>query len=496
MTNYLPQSDVQFEIVVEEHKFQNLFFAELYLDAFANTLRETFGAGMHNNFFELNGDYMHWVVDVASYEKMAKHFMQFLLKKPEFIRQANSNLFAAIINLNSFSQVLHSTSFSTKTNAELLAYYEKQRELTKETLRWGLFAPMIEVREPLYTDFLTQLLNNKNNSLTQKTSVAEAVAVLCTFEGETIAKKEQYELLQLAIKVKSIQNISKYETELKKHADQFGWLSYNYSGPGWNVEDYRKMLISILNENPQTKLKQLKESQRTIIEKRKFFEDKFNLTEKEKQFFAIARDFMKAKALRREALSFTGYAGETLCREIAKRFALSLLQVRLMTFKELTAMLNGHEVDLQEINARAKRLLFGFFEDGKQIVLVTGKNVDLFTSRIMQDEVDSALKQLTGKCACVGTAIGKVVIVNSSSDMAKMQKGDVLVSIATSPDLVPAMRLASAIITDSGGLTSHAAIVSREMHIPCVIGTKIATKLLKDGETVSVDATNGIVTRR
>lgn len=74
-----------------------------------------------------------------------------------------------------------------------------------------------------------------------------------------------------------------------------------------------------------------------------------------------------------------------------------------------------------------------------------------------------------------------------------MKLGDILVSIATDPDIVPAMKKAAAIVTEQGGVTSHAAIVSRELNIPCVIGTKIATRVLKDGDRVEVDANKGIV---
>ena len=63
----------------------------------------------------------------------------------------------------------------------------------------------------------------------------------------------------------------------------------------------------------------------------------------------------------------------------------------------------------------------------------------------------------------------------------------------TTPDFVPAVKIAAAVITDYGGITSHAAIVSREFGVPCVIGTKIATKVLKDGDRVEVDAEKGIV---
>ena len=74
-----------------------------------------------------------------------------------------------------------------------------------------------------------------------------------------------------------------------------------------------------------------------------------------------------------------------------------------------------------------------------------------------------------------------------------MEDNNILVSFATSPNLMPAIRKASAIITNEGGLTCHAAIVSRELKIPCVIGTKIATKVLKDGDLVEVDANKGVV---
>jgi len=75
----------------------------------------------------------------------------------------------------------------------------------------------------------------------------------------------------------------------------------------------------------------------------------------------------------------------------------------------------------------------------------------------------------------------------------KVEKGDILVSQATSPDLLPAMRKAGAMVTNTGGLICHAAITSRELKIPCIVGTKNATYIFKDGDRVEVDATKGIV---
>ncbi len=100
---------------------------------------------------------------------------------------------------------------------------------------------------------------------------------------------------------------------------------------------------------------------------------------------------------------------------------------------------------------------------------------------------------LQGKPASPGIGSGEVKLVKSPKEIAKVKDGDVLVAVMTSPDFVPAMKRASAIITDEGGMTSHAAIVSRELGVPCVVGTKKATVLLRDGNLVTVDGVSGVV---
>ncbi|HRZ30288.1 MAG TPA: PEP-utilizing enzyme, partial [Candidatus Paceibacterota bacterium] len=100
---------------------------------------------------------------------------------------------------------------------------------------------------------------------------------------------------------------------------------------------------------------------------------------------------------------------------------------------------------------------------------------------------------IKGQVANRGWVKGIVKIVSSTSDLSKVKEGDVLVAAMTMPKYLPAMNKAVAFVTDEGGLTSHAAIMSREMNKPCIIGTKVATQVLKDGEMVEVDADNGIV---
>ena len=91
-----------------------------------------------------------------------------------------------------------------------------------------------------------------------------------------------------------------------------------------------------------------------------------------------------------------------------------------------------------------------------------------------------------------GVGIAKVVL-NPDDANREMKKGDILVTDMTNPDFVPFMKMASAIVTDKGGVTSHAAIVSRELNIPCVVGTETATQVMKTGQEYTVDSRNGII---
>lgn len=98
-----------------------------------------------------------------------------------------------------------------------------------------------------------------------------------------------------------------------------------------------------------------------------------------------------------------------------------------------------------------------------------------------------------GLGASPGVASGVVRVLSSPQEGGKLQQGEILVTTRTAPDWVPVMRRAAAIVTDAGGMTSHAAIVSRELGVPCIVGARDATRVLRDGMTVTVDAREGVV---
>ena len=139
---------------------------------------------------------------------------------------------------------------------------------------------------------------------------------------------------------------------------------------------------------------------------------------------------------------------------------------------------------------------WGFDKDTKKLYILQSRPITtLKGEKEMEKSVDNTqLKALVrGLAASPGIGRGKVKYIKDISEIERVQDGDVLVTVMTNPDMVPAMRRASAVVTEEGGRTCHAAIVSRELGIPCIVGAKDATKILKDGMEITVDAKRGVV---
>jgi pyruvate, water dikinase len=132
-----------------------------------------------------------------------------------------------------------------------------------------------------------------------------------------------------------------------------------------------------------------------------------------------------------------------------------------------------------------------FAVEGKELYIVQSRPIT--TNAVEAGEDIEGKVLLSGFGASPGVSSGGVKIVNRIDELSKVKKGDVLVAKMTTPDMVVAMQKSIGIVTDEGGVTSHAAIVSREMGIPAVVGTEEATSKLKDGEIVTVDGNNGKV---
>jgi phosphohistidine swiveling domain-containing protein len=177
-------------------------------------------------------------------------------------------------------------------------------------------------------------------------------------------------------------------------------------------------------------------------------------------------------------------------KELGKKYNLTWDEILLFDYQEV---INLNDKGILPKNFKERVNGFGKIIENREGRIITGNQLKEYLNKFIQ-KVDNDIVEFKGTVASKGGIVkGIARVVEESKYISKMNKGEILVANETTPDYVVGMKIAGAIITNQGGITSHAAITSREMGIPCIIGTKIATKVLKDGDLVEVDAERGIV---
>ena len=158
-------------------------------------------------------------------------------------------------------------------------------------------------------------------------------------------------------------------------------------------------------------------------------------------------------------------------------------------------LLAEYGIKIENMYGSSQDIEWGFDEDTNKLYILQSRPITTLKgdTKVEKVEQEKELKMLVrGLPASPGIASGKVKNIKDISEISRVEEGDVLLPM-TNPDMVPAMRRASAVVTDEGGRTCHAAIVSRELGIPCIVGAKDASQVLKEDMEITVDATRGVV---
>jgi phosphohistidine swiveling domain-containing protein len=211
-----------------------------------------------------------------------------------------------------------------------------------------------------------------------------------------------------------------------------------------------------------------------------------------KALIRYSEDFTHWQDERKKATFIGAHYILKILEEIGKRYSHDLDEMKQLLPDEVEKLAKG-VIGKEELKKR-KRGCFVFFNEKEAFITTEEKIIaelrEYFDSMDLPDEKIDVIK---GLCASLGKAKGKVKVIKSAREISKVEKGDILVAVMTRPDYVIGMKKAAAIVTNEGGITCHAAIVARELRIPCVIATKFATKILKDGDIVEVNADKGEV---
>lgn len=323
----------------------------------------------------------------------------------------------------------------------------------------------------------------------KKNNIPNPITIASTLTASTepsFFNEEQKDLLKI-IKISENTKDKKANNLIEKHLLKYSWIKSGYYG----YKEYtREELLKELDDLIKSSVKidnnffiKNKESKKKLIKKYKFTEEILAISELS-ELFIKWQDYRKIYTLTFVVLK------EKILQEIARRKNIDFELLKYSLSSEIKNILNS-DFDLRKLKER-KRGCFLIHSNGKLKEIYTDKKAVDFRKKIAKKTKKDVL-EIKGMVASMGKITGIVKIVLSIKNLNKVKDGDILVSPMTRPEHISAMKKVGAIVTDDGGITCHAAIVSRELKKPCIIGTKIATQVLKDGDLVEVDADKGVV---
>lgn len=384
------------------------------------------------------------------------------------------------------ARVFRELNFVKLSNQELIEAWLKPLQWQRlshgigASISWNADADKERVTKGLLAMLTTQVKKQK-----LKIDPAVAFSILSTPHEESALKQEERDLLTLVIQQSG-------QKALLRHAQKHEWLNYQYKGPVYDFHYFydrykcikppqaRKLLAEMASKDDQTK-----KEQGRLMGRLKFDQHQTDLIK-------MAQALVFIKDYRKEALYHGMYSYEPFLRELGKRFDLSIDQVRAMHDWEIISMLKKSRVVVRDLNQRLKTC--AVLVKQNDLTVLTGAKLKTFLAKLKWEKVKrQKSNQFEGTCAYPGKVRGRIKIINIPEQVSKMKQGDILVAHNTNPNLIPAMKMAAALISGAGGLTCHTAIVARELRIPSVVGVTGIDKILKDGDTVEVDANNGTI---
>jgi phosphohistidine swiveling domain-containing protein len=373
--------------------------------------------------------------------------------------------------------------FSKLNDKKLLKEF---KEFYFKNTDWlGALSSTILVIPELVDKLKKESVHPKLIELKKEKELNQVMGLFSQALGLSFYVEEETELLELACK----KNQKNFNSLLEKHAIKWNKMAFGSGHKLLSKESFLERINEI--KNPLKKLKEKNQSKEKIEKKINYWIKELEFNEKEKRLLNAIRKLLYQRTREDYLISIQEFVFLKFFKEIAKRKHISVSQAEKLTIDEIIEILSGKKINSHELNERKTSLLIQF--KNKQIVL-SGKKAEEIHKKIIKDIAPKKFSGiLSGQTGHPGKVKGKARLIQHISHLDLLKSGEILITSATNPAFVLAMKKAKAIITDEGGITSHAAIVSRELKKPCIVGTKYAMQFLKTGDLIELNATKGTV---
>lgn len=318
---------------------------------------------------------------------------------------------------------------------------------------------------------------------------SDEIAVLYSLDDNTAVIREEYAFLK-ALKENKTKSI---KALIKKHLKEYSYVTIGYGSSPLNEEvlltRYEKMK-TLGSDYIDRRIKEIENYPKNLKKQKQAIYKKLN----NKQLAGLFELAAKLGFMRDRKKAFLGKSVQfrnTIIDEISKRFKIDWEDIRFYLMDEFEdLLLNKKKLSSEELERRRQ----GIYISSVSTMCSGGEAREEYFQSVKTEKEDaSVLKSRKGICASPGVVRGRARICLTFQESNKLEKGEILIAYGTDFDFMNAIVKSNGIITEEGGILSHASVISRELKKPCIIAYKGITKLIKDGDLIEIDAEAGTV---
>jgi phosphohistidine swiveling domain-containing protein len=455
-------------------------------------MQEYYGQACSITAFFLHDNFGEWYWEANDLRRLRNWFLDQMRIDPTFLEKFLQDWEGRLRTFDAVMERIDDTNFSALSDDELLKLYGEWHHTYLQ--EYGISIAIQDAFSMQADEFLIPHFEKIIAAAGKSEKTKEYLEILFSPIVFSFINQEYQDRLRLILQLSSLEKLNNQDLELlARHAKKYCWINNNYAKDlNLGIDHFFQEIKSLKNIDPDAELKEADKLMVDLLEKKRALAERLKLDDWSKLLIHITETFAYVQDERKKYVLMSVHYMRLFLEEFMQRLNLTKEEAEYIYIYELPELFKNRDQINREIFHERKKYV-GVFN--------TLDGYEIFTGQLAQEVFDKyfALKKLEtvieikGLPASKGVARGKVKVIKKIHDLINMQQDDILVASMTRPEYVPAMKKAAAIVTDEGGITCHAAIVARELQKPCIIGTKIATKVLRDGDLVEVDAENGLV---
>lgn len=435
-------------------------------------MKKFFGQNCRISLFIVKDNYVYWYWNDNELTKVRNLFFRRLKNDPGYLRRLQSDWAKKIISFDKVISKVHNQDLSELSDEELARLYDEfYSKYSTEFCYFMVLGDAISMHADRY------LVPEFKKALSK--DFDKIFPLLTATDYKSFIEQEAADRAKLSKILKRDGKIS--QKLLEQHSCKYFYINNNYAKATYlNAQDFAQIIKHDMRMPAKLGIKSVKLSKSRLIAK-------YHLSSFQKLLLKVVEEFFAIQDVRKKYVLISNYYQYRFLQELERRSGIDFSLLQYSIYPEFRKILSKKLKSSQL--AQRKNICVCVQVDGGYEIK-TGQEAEALLQYFSAVDKTDQIKGITASLGCVR---GRVKVLLKVHDLINVKPGDILVSSMTRPEMTPAMKKAAAVITDEGGLTSHAAIISRELKIPCIIGTKVATRILKDGDLVEVDANKGVV---